>query len=263
MIIKCDKSQLEWRSYLHWSQDPVGIQEIKDGVDVHGINQEVFKLPERVIAKIFLFRWIYWGPAYAYANDADFMPTSDKESFWQNVIDKANDKYKVLYKFQNDQVAKAQRGEIIQIPSGRQWKFEIQETKRGYEWPVRDIVNWPNQGYAADLMTIMRVSMFNRIKKTKEYQEKKVLLFNTVHDDVELDVDNNPEVCYNICILLEDVCKDVPTNFERIYKTPFNVPLAGEVSFDVNLRGTLWNEKKKKYSMRVFDRNLGKDQFRW
>lgn len=261
MILKVDLKQLEWRTYLHWSQDPVGIQEIHDDLDVHAINKDVFNLPKRVIAKVFLFRWIYWGPAYSYANDADFMPTSDKESFWQEVIDKANNKYKVLFKFQNDLVAKAQRGEIISIPTGADWKFELKETKRGWEWPVRDIVNWPNQGYAATLMTIMRVSMRNRLMKTKAYQERKILLFNTVHDDVEIDIDNNPELCYNICIELENVCSDIPRNFERLYKTEFNVPLAGEVSFDHNLRGTLWDEDKKEYHMRVFNREKGPEQF--
>ena len=261
IIIKCDLSQLEWRSYLDWSGDPVGIQEILDKVDVHAVNQSIFNLPTRLISKTFLFRWIYWGPAYAYANDANFMPTSDKESFWQDVIDKANEKYKVLFQFQKDLVDKAQREEIIQIPTGRQWKFGLVEKKRGWEWPVREIVNWPNQGYAADLMILLRVSVHNRLKKLKEYHEKRVLLFNTVHDDLEIDVDSNPELCYNISSLLEKACADVPINFERIYKRPFKVPLAGEVSFDINLHGTEWNEKKKKYSMRVFNKEKGPEQF--
>jgi DNA polymerase I-like protein with 3'-5' exonuclease and polymerase domains len=231
-------AQLEWRSYLDWSGDPVGIQEIRDKVDVHLVNQERFNLPERVIAKIFLFRWMYWGPAYSYANDPDFMPTSDKESFWQNVIDVANEKYKVLFQFQKDLVDRAQRGNIIQIPTGRQWKFELVEKKRGWEWPVREIVNWPNQGYAADLMVILRVSVRNRLLQLPEYHEKKVLLFNTVHDDIQLDCANDKDLIKAVGGILQKACADVPVNFERIYRKPFRVPLAGEVSVGHNLRDT-------------------------
>jgi DNA polymerase I-like protein with 3'-5' exonuclease and polymerase domains len=189
------------------------------------------------------------------------MPTSDKESFWQEVIDRANNKYHTLFKFQNDLVQRAQNQEIITIPSGREYEFKLLETKRGWEWPLRDIVNWPNQGFANDLMSIMRVSLKNRLTKLEEYKEKKVLLINTVHDDVEADVDNNPDLCYNICMMMEKVCEDVPSNFEKLYKQPFKTPLAGEVSFDVNLKGTLWDEKNKDFHMRVFDKTKGREQF--
>lgn len=261
MILKGDASQLEWRTYVEWSRDPVGIQEIKDGVDVHSINQDAFALPERVIAKIFLFRWIYWGPAYAYANDPDFMKTSASEKFWQEVIDRANEKYNTLYNFQLDMIRRVQNGEIIQIPSGRQYQFELKETKRGYEWPVRDIVNWPNQGFANDLMTIARVSLRNRLRTFPEYEQGRIKLFNTVHDDIEVDVDNDPNLCYNVSVTMENVFRDIPRNFEKIYKKDFITPLAGEVSFDVNLMGTLYNEKKKSYGMRKFDASKGPEQF--
>lgn len=261
MILKGDASQLEWRTYLEWSRDPVGIQEIHDGVDVHTVNQEFFNLSDRVFAKIFLFRWIYWGPAYAYANDADFMKASDKESFWQEVIDKANEKYKGLFQFQNDLIRRVQNGEVIEIPTGRQYKFELKETRRGWEWPVRDIVNWPNQGFANDLMTIARISLRNRLMKFPAYHDGQIKLFNTVHDDIEIDVANDPELCYNVSVVMEDVFKDIPQNYTKLYKKEFITPLAGEVSFDVNLMGTLYNEKKKSYSMRKFDRNKGVNQF--
>lgn len=240
MILKCDASSIEWRSYLEWSRDPVGIQEIKQHLDIHSNNQSAFKLPTRLIAKVFLFRWIYRGSAYAFANDPDFTHASTSDKFWQKVIDAANEKYHVLHKFQDELIRKAQDGEIIAVPSGREFQFSMKKNKKGeFYWNIRDIVNWPNQGFAADLMVIARISLFNRLRKFKEWEEKKIKLFNTVHDDIEVDVENKldtgGELCYNVCSTMENVFSDVPSNFQKLYKSEFLVPLTGEVSFGPNL----------------------------
>ena len=98
MIVNIDAKSLEWCSYLYLSQDRTGIDEwynvINDPTkfDIHKDNQTKFKLPSRLIAKIFLFRWIYRGPAFAYANDPLFSTVSKSDRFWQKVIDKFFDK---------------------------------------------------------------------------------------------------------------------------------------------------------------------------
>lgn len=237
MILKGDAKQLEWRSYIEWACDPVGIAELfNPKIDIHADNQKHFKLPTRLVSKTFLFRWIYRGSAFAYANDADFIPTSSSVKFWQRAIDAANEKYNVLYEFQNKIIELASQGEVITIPSGREYQFEMKEG-RGGEWyyNIRDIVNWPNQGYSADLLVIARISLRNRLRKLEEYKKKKILLFNTVHDDIQLDVDNDPQLLYNTSMIVENVFKDIPQNFEKLYGVKFKVPLAGEVSYGHNL----------------------------
>lgn len=226
----------------------MGIDEIRAGVDVHTNNQLRFGLPSRLISKTFLFRWIYRGSAYAYSRDNNFSPVSSDPVYWQSVIDTANDKYHQLYSFQESVIAKAQRREVIRIPSGREWLFQLSKNKKGeYYWDIKKIVNYINQGFGNDLMAIGRVSLKRRLLK---YDPKMYVLFNTVHDDIELDVANDPELCYNICIEVENVFKDIPLNFERFYKRPFVTPLAGEVSFGPNLE-----------DLTKFDRKLGKEQF--
>lgn len=194
---------------------------------------------------------MYRGSSWAYANDADFIPTSSSQDYWQNIIDLANQKYNTLYKFQDDLIERVQNGEIITIPSGRQYKFELQIGKNNEAyWNIRDIVNYPNQGFAADLMLIVRTSLRNRLKKLKAWEEKKIKLFNTVHDDVEADVDNNPELCYNICIEMENVFRDIPLNFKKLYGVELKVPFAGEASFGKDL-----------LNLKEFNRKLGVEQF--
>ena len=101
-IVNVDAKSLEWCTYLFLSQDPVGLEEWQGVIDdptkfdIHRANQAAFALPSRLIAKVFLFRWIYRGSAFAYSRDPDFMPVSKSVEFWQDVIDKYYRKYKAI-----------------------------------------------------------------------------------------------------------------------------------------------------------------------
>jgi DNA polymerase I-like protein with 3'-5' exonuclease and polymerase domains len=112
ILVNCDVKGLEVVVAGELSQDRVLCQEIIDGVDIHEVNRDRFKLGGkrfvageskadaderklgRLIAKIFKFRLIYGGSAYSYANDSDFMGVSTSEKFWQGIIDEYYDKYK-------------------------------------------------------------------------------------------------------------------------------------------------------------------------
>lgn len=156
------------------------------------------------------------------------------EKFWQGVIDKFYEKYSDLAKWHISLMQQVnQTGEIV-IPTGRSWKFKTYPNFRGEpEWPRTQVLNFPVQGFSADLMKLVRIAAFNRIKP--KYPEDKVKFIATVHDDVELDVDNNPEMIYNICIDLENVCSDLPKLYKKYFKQPFNVPMAGECAYGMSL----------------------------
>jgi DNA polymerase I-like protein with 3'-5' exonuclease and polymerase domains len=72
MLLNADAKQLEWICATYLSQDKVAIDEINNQVDQHADNQERFGLPSRLIAKTFVFRLIYGGSAFSYANDPNF-----------------------------------------------------------------------------------------------------------------------------------------------------------------------------------------------
>ena len=248
MIIKADAKALEWRSYIELSKDPVGLQEIINNEDVHTNNQNRFDLPSRLISKVFLFRWIYRGSAWAYANDNDFKATSSDPNYWQSVIQKANEKYKVLIEYQDKLIWQAERKQVITLPTGREFLFEISTNAKGEKyWDVKRIVNNINQGFGAEIMMLVRIILKQRLAK---YDPTKVLLNNTVHDDVQLDVANDPELMYNICIDLEESFKAVRETFTKYFKKPFDTPIEGEVSFGPNVCDLV-----------KFHREKGKEQF--
>ena len=93
MLLNADAKALEWVCAAYLSQDKKAIQEIHGEIDQHTDNQTRFGLPSRLIAKTFVFRLIYGGSAYSYANDPNFKEIGN-EAYWQHVIDEF---YKILF----------------------------------------------------------------------------------------------------------------------------------------------------------------------
>src|SRR5687767_371525 len=100
------------------------MDEILTGVDQHAVNQKTFGLPERRIAKIFVFRLIYGGSKWAYALDPDFNWISKDPRFWQGVIDKFYDKYNGIKKQHDTWVREAIRTGRLVMPTGRIYTFQ-------------------------------------------------------------------------------------------------------------------------------------------
>jgi DNA polymerase I-like protein with 3'-5' exonuclease and polymerase domains len=114
----------EWRVALFLSQDTVGLKELMEGIDLHTANQERFKLPSRLIAKTYLFRLLYGGSAYSYANDPDFNTVSKSEKFWEKVIEATYEKYQGLGRWHKKLVQTAIETGKIETPFGRQFVYQ-------------------------------------------------------------------------------------------------------------------------------------------
>jgi DNA polymerase I-like protein with 3'-5' exonuclease and polymerase domains len=248
MLLKADASQLEWRTKVYLAQDPIAVREIQLGEDLHSDNQKFFKLPTRTIAKNFLYRMIFidaFGPkgyrsaAYAYANDPDFNHVSGAMGYWEDVVTRFFEKYKGIHDHSLNSIREVAETGRLTNPSGRWYPFSQYQTwDGGWDWPRANILNYPVQGLAADFMTIARKLAWRNIRTADWFQQDKILFTSTVHDDIELDVDNDPKLCYNICIELEKCFELVPAEFEQVYGTPVNVPLAGEVKIGWTLDET-------------------------
>ena len=232
MIVEADAKSLEWCVAAWLSQDKTAIQEIKDGVDLHEANREKFGLPERIIAKVFLFRLIYGGSAYSYAHDPDFTGVSTKEKFWQGVIDKTYEKYPQLAAWHQSIIAEVRRTGKLVAPSGRVFQFK---PKPNGDWPDTIIKNYPVQGFSADLMMLARVAVFRRLIS---YREKGVLLINTVHDSIL--VDCKDEMVEFVCRTLQDVFQGLDKLASRCFGIDFNVPMGCKIEI-----GKTWGTMEK------------------
>lgn len=238
MLIQGDAAALEWRCATFLSQDETAMEEIKNNVDQHTDNQNRFGLPSRLIAKTFVFRLIYGGSAFSYANDPNFTSVSKSEKWWQGVIDEFYSKYKGLHKWHIKLMQEATTTKQVKLPTGRIYQFEP-ELRRGEKvFPRTTILNYPVQGLGADLMSLARVSLYNRMRRLNY---EKARLVNTVHDSIIIDCDNSH--ANTLAKTMLEVFEDVPKNFQKMFGTEFNVPMKAEVQIGNNWKDMeVWNE---------------------
>ena len=234
MLLKADASQLEWRTKVFLSQDPVALREIQNNEDLHSDNQKFFQLPNRTIAKNFLYRMIfadafgergYSSPAYAYANDPDFCHVSSSVRYWEEVVGRFFQKYPTIFNHGVSSIRTASETGLLINPSGRFYKFApFQYPSGDWDWPRPNILNYPVQGLAADFMILARKIAWRTIPRSPE-----ILFISTVHDDIELDCANDPVLIAHVGHCLEKAFSSVPAEFERLFGVKVNVPLAAEI----------------------------------
>lgn len=224
LLINLDAKALEWVCAVYLSGDELARAELEQGLDIHESNQRAFGLPTRLVAKTFVFRLLYGGSAYAYANDPDFTHVSRKERWWQQRIDAFYSKYQGIADWHRSLVTTVGKTGKLIMPTGREYVFLMKRDKEGNSvLPRTQILNYPVQGLGADLMAIVRVCLHKRMQAAGLTG----LLVCTVHDSVLIDAPKS-EVA-KICKLVYRVFEDLPENFERLFKIPFNLKLGVEV----------------------------------
>ena len=204
----------------------MAIKEIWDKVDQHTLNQQAFALPSRLIAKKFVFRLIYGGTGYSYANDYDFEEVSTSQKFWERVIEKFYDKYKGWASWHERLMHEATTTSRIIMPTGREYSFS--QTPRG-DWPRTTILNYPVQGLGSDIMAILRVAFYKRFKKRRING----LIISSVHDSIVVDAPQESKE--EIVALFHEVFNDGPRLFQQWFGVEFNLPLKCEVSVGPNM----------------------------
>lgn len=231
MLIQCDASQLEWRTALELSKDWVGINEILSGEDTHAKNQAAFGLPSRLIAKIFLFRTIFRGSGWSFANDPDFMHVSTSPNFWDDMNEKFYLKYDSLDKTHHRWKDIVMSGKPIVGPLGREWHIPIHRDFRGeLKIPWTTLSNYPIQGTGADIMMLVRLSAHKRMQKAGI----KADLISTVHDSIVWDT--TEEFLLPIKKICDDVFADLPKNIERLFGYKWETPMACESKYGPNMK---------------------------
>jgi DNA polymerase-1 len=234
MLIGADASQLEWRGILECSEDPVGFQEVLDGIDFHTLNQKEFNLPDRLTAKLYLFRTIFnRGKGYAFTQDPSFMHVSTSVKFWDEVGHKFYTKYKYIDKLYDTNLQLISQGKPIVGPLGREWEIKLFKNYKGeMELPVTKAVNYPVQGTGADVMMLARISLRNRLRKLPESHYIKFI--STVHDSIVLDAPS--EFKAPITQTFHAVFADLPKNIEKVFGYKWKTPLACEVKAGPNMK---------------------------
>ena len=226
MLINADASGLEVNCVAYLSQDPVLMQELRDGVDIHSANQEAFGLPSRLIAKVLKFRLVYGGTEHSFVRDPDFTPVSSSKAYWAKVIERYYSKYKGIAAWHNKIIQEVTVNSQLIMQTGR--RFTFQRTERG-DWPVTNIKNYPVQSLGADVMNIARVDFARKFWNSGIEGKLRV----TVHDSIVVDV--HKKDVDKICLMYHNVFRDIPKNFRNIFGVEYNLNLNCEIKIGENM----------------------------
>lgn len=230
MLVNVDVKALEWVTGTWLSKDKTAYEEIRSGADQHTDNQAKFGLPSRLIAKVFVFRLIYGGSAYAYANDPDFESVRGSQQFWQNAIDAFYEKYGGWKQWHTTIFKEVVETGRLVMPTGRVFEFEQKRSFNGMEWPRTEILNYPVQGTGADLVSIARQLAWRSIKEAR----LRAIPVSTVHDSIVYDAPDSEAKLVGSLIL--KAIQDTPKRFSDLFKVNFDLPLTGEVTIGYNYK---------------------------
>lgn len=223
MIVACDAAQLEWRGILELSGDETGIREVISGADTHELNRVAFTLPSRLISKIYLFRTIFRGSGWSFANDPNFMHVSDSPEYWEEVNTKFFGKYQGIDKKHKEWADVVMKGQPIEGPLGRKWFIELKRDKYGnIKIPWTQLSNYPVQGTCADVMAVARVSIRNKLRRYKIPAQ----LIQTVHDDIKSDTED--KYVRPVAEIYHETFDDLIPNIKRLFGYEWKVPLKCE-----------------------------------
>lgn len=230
MIVAADYKAIEWQSALELSGDKVGIQEWNDGVDMHQVNKDYFKLPERRISKIFLFRLIFGGTEWSYSKDPDYSWISSSPTYWRKIIDGFKEKYNGWDKWVADQIRTVTKTGRLETPTGRSFIYSPFRRNGELKWPVTQIMNYPVQGTASDWVKTGRTVLKNMLDSGRC---PGALFINSVHDSLVLDV---PDEYTDIALKLLHNVVHIHTArvFSRLFNYQFSTNIKGEVFFGPN-----------------------------
>lgn len=186
-----------------------------------------------MLAKIYLFRTIFRGSGWAFANDADFNHFSSSTAFWDDLNVKFYKKYGGLDKLHHTWKDLVLSGKPIIGPLGREWMIPITyQPGKDFKIPWTTLSNYPVQGTGADVMVVARVSAARRLKASK----LRYKWISTVHDSLALDV--HEDDLQAVANILYQVFDDIPANIKRLFGYDWIVPMPCECKYGPNMKDT-------------------------
>ena len=180
-----------------------------------------------MIAKIYLFRTLFRGSGWSFANDPDFMHVSAVPSFWDQLNEKFFAKYYGIDNCHKRWSELVIQGLPIKGPLGRSWSINMRE---GFKIPWTTLSNYPVQGTGADIMMLVRISAYKRIKAAGIDCK----FISTVHDSIV--VDCHSKDIQAIVDIFHQVFADIPKNVYKVFGYTWNVPMDCECKYGMNMK---------------------------
>jgi DNA polymerase I-like protein with 3'-5' exonuclease and polymerase domains len=219
-IMEADFAQLEFRVAAFLSQDPVAMEEVRNGFDVHSYTAKVItdagQDTSRQDAKAHTFAPLYGATGFG--------RTPSEAAYYHHF----NDKYQGIARWHEKLATEALTTKNIATPSGRKFSFpDVQRQENGRVSYFTQIKNYPVQSFAtADIVPLALLHIDSLLAYAKS------CIVNTVHDSIVIDVHPHEER-----LVLQTIQKtndDLPNLIAGKWGVTFNVPLLLEAKIGPN-----------------------------
>jgi DNA polymerase I-like protein with 3'-5' exonuclease and polymerase domains len=224
-IYESDYSGLEFRTACELSRDSQGIADILEGKDIHRqtasiINQctpkDVSK-DMRQSAKAFSFLPLFGGTSYGHPPHI------------AQYLDGFYGIYEGIHGWHQTLMDGTLKNGTVETPSGRQYFWpNVARTKNQRVTNATQILNYPVQGFSADLVQLSCIRAF-RLFKQHNLKSKLIL---TVHDSIV--VDTHPDETEQVKLILTEAMTNVGEEAEKLFNYKCIVPLDIEISGGIN-----------------------------
>jgi DNA polymerase-1 len=239
LLVEGDAAQLEWRVAAFLSQDPVMLDEIRQGIDMHtDVGKRLFRgKGTRTDWKIFNFRMIYGGSPYSYFMDVK-MPSFSLTK-WEKIVAGFYEKYSGLKEWHDRLVQEVyQNSGYYTNPTGRTFYFTLQPGKAGKEYRRPQILNYPVQSLATgDIIPLVMCQLGSDIRSKLH----DALMINQVHDSIIYEC--NKEDVDAVAQMMLHHFRDVPNKMKSWYGIDWNCPMDGEVKVGPNWKDMIKYEE--------------------
>ena len=226
LILEADYAQLEFRTCVELSRDAQGLADVLEGKDIHAQTasivlqkpaSEVTKEERQVSGKPNTFLPLFGGTGAG-------MPDHVK-----NYFGTFYDIYKGIYAWHQSLMTGTLKNGTVETPSGRQYFWpDVIRTKNQRVSNATQILNYPVQGFSADLVQLSCIRAF-RLFKQQNLRSKLIL---SVHDSIV--VDTHPTEIEQVKGILTRAMTEVGDESEKLFNYKLVVPLDIEISGGIN-----------------------------
>ena len=233
-VVEVDYKQLEIVALAELSRDEQLIKDCNDGIDIHTeLFRNMFgRVPtdwERKQFKRLSFALIYGSGVKNMAQQAvvsedvarNFKKTFEKRYpgvvAYRDKVRSALEKNRVANAFHDTDTGKPIGTSHYRLPTGRELYYREYVQAYGtkdVDFSYTEICNYPVQAFATgDIVPIMLGRLFRKIQ-TLPYKDK-VLLVNTVHDSIMLDI--HKDVIAEVLPIIRETLEEVPQAMEQLF----------------------------------------------
>ena len=258
-IVEADYSQLEVYVLAWFTRDAQLIYDLTHGVDVHAENAKAlfgpaFSPAQRRIAKRLSFQ-LQYGAGYK------SMAATQKidESIAKKFIKTYYDRYPEVLKWQNKMQAGVLKNRTpsgkhtaqgypagtatVVSPTGRRYVFTEEDSPAWMAEPTSfkptNIKNYPIQGTATgDIVPLMLGKLCRTLQGLSLEERKGILLTNTVHDSVMMDVQ------HGYLTKAIEIIEEVFGKTSEIVSDTFGIDFDLKLPIEIKI-GRSWGEMKK------------------